>query len=918
MKHFLTTILFLLLAFGLRATHNRAGEITYRWKSGRTYDVTITTYTRSTVQADRCELELFWGDGTSTSLNRVNGPPGCDNGGRGEIIAPDIKRNIYEGTHTYLADGSYILYFEDPNRNAGVRNILQSVTVPFYVQSELVISAGFGPNNSPVLTNEPIDDGCVGQRFEHSAGAYNNDKDSLSYRLVDCRTSGGMSITTTYDPNFVKDSVKIDPYSGLLVWDSPREIGEYNFAFEISEWRKNSAGQFVKIGYVVRDMQVTINNCEEKQNDVLMINEPPELDSLGPFCVKAGETISFTVTAVDSQFTSTYVRNSSGEIIDTVEAKVADPITLTAFGGPFVVSNPATFPEVTGVGTVSSQFEWVTNCENVRKQPYYATFSAKDDPSARNATFTPLVDLFSVEITVVAPGPENPLAVPNGDVINLSWDPSICTDDVVGYDIYRRESSYGFVPDQCETGVPEYTGYRYIGSTPDLNTTNYTDTSQLLRGVEYCYMVVVTFSDGAESYASEEFCAALELNAPMMTNVDVISTDPSTGEIEVKWIAPPVLDSVQFPGPYSYKLFRSQGIGGTEYSEIATLNGGLNDTFYSDQNLNTEDVGWRYKVELYYGPDSKLLAPSDPASSVFLNISPVDKANVLRASHNTPWRNSSFIVFREEPTGSNNFEILDTSFTAVYVDTGLVNGENYCYYIRAIGAYTASDSLPAPLINHSQINCAAPLDTTAPCSPLVSGDYNCEGDYLRISWEQPADSGCADVIVAYNIYYKSTIDGEYTEPLATVTNGNSFEIQNETVVGCYAVTAVDDAGSDPNGSPNESAFSLDFCVEPCPQIDFPNVFTPNSDGINDFFTSEGARNIAELRMEIFNRWGVKVYESLSPEDFFSNGWDGTDMNTGEKCADGVYYYVCIYSPLSLSVATQQEASGFVHLLRSNK
>ena len=69
----LLNILLILVSTTLFATHNRAGEITYRHLGGFTYEVTITTYTKigSGVAADRDELEIMWGDGTSEILPRI-------------------------------------------------------------------------------------------------------------------------------------------------------------------------------------------------------------------------------------------------------------------------------------------------------------------------------------------------------------------------------------------------------------------------------------------------------------------------------------------------------------------------------------------------------------------------------------------------------------------------------------------------------------------------------------------------------------------------------------------------------------------------------------------------------------------------------------------------------------------------------
>ncbi len=877
------------MSFSALATHNRAGEITYRWINGLTYEVTITTYTRDSAPADRCELEINWGDGTSTMLKRQNGvsspgnPNKCQGVGAqpGQPIGNDVRLNIYKGTHTYASSGPYTLSFEDPNRNAGVSNIIQSISVPFYVESQLIISPGIGGNSSPILDNPPIDDGCLNQIFEHNAGAFDADGDSLAYRLIPCRTTGGAFITTTYDPAYVQDSVRIDPITGDFIWDVPKNPGQYNFAFEISEWRKDGNGKFVKIGYVVRDMQVNIDQCVE-------INRPPQIPLVGPFCVEAGQNLNFTIQATDPD---------------------NDPVALRAYGGPYLVTNPASPLSTIGSNPVFGTFNWNTRCSHVRKQPYFLTIEAKDNPSGRSSNLPQLVSLSTIEIRVVAPAPKNPMAVSVNDVINLSWDTSICA-GANAYKIYRRESTYGFVPSDCETGVPAYTGYGILDTVNGINNVTYTDSIDLKRGVQYCYMVVACFPDGSESYASVEFCTSLSLTMPMMTNADVLSTDSSSGSIFVSWIYPPVLDSSLFPPPYSFKLYRAPGLSGTNFSEIYDGS----DTSFTDVNLNTALQAYTYKVELYSGIAANLLGQADAASSPFLSITPGDGSNLLRIRESTPWRNDAYVIFRETPGGSGNFSPIDTSYNLAYRDTGLVNGEEYCYRILTIGSYTASDSLPEPLLNNSQELCSAPLDTSSPCAPELNGDFFCQQDSLYLEWNYPMDSNCSKDVVEYRLYYKPTEEDPYTlYATFSSTDNNYISITELPVIGCYAITAVDDANNDVNGVANESELSRVICADPCPDINFPNVFTPNSDGTNDFFTAINYRNIGELFIQIYNRWGVLVYETDNAAEFLEVGWDGLDMNSGEPCADGVYYYICRYTPESLGAPSRQEAKGFLHL-----
>ncbi len=70
----------------------------------------------------------------------------------------------------------------------------------------------------------------------------------------------------------------------------------------------------------------------------------------------------------------------------------------------------------------------------------------------------------------------------------------------------------------------------------------------------------------------------------------------------------------------------------------------------------------------------------------------------------------------------------------------------------------------------------------------------------------------------------------------------------------------------------------------------PNVFSPNNDGVNDYFTIYGRFNLDRIGyLRIFDRWGNQVFEKL---DFDPNvdtlGWDGTFND--EPMQPGVYAF----------------------------
>lgn len=71
-------------------------------------------------------------------------------------------------------------------------------------------------------------------------------------------------------------------------------------------------------------------------------------------------------------------------------------------------------------------------------------------------------------------------------------------------------------------------------------------------------------------------------------------------------------------------------------------------------------------------------------------------------------------------------------------------------------------------------------------------------------------------------------------------------------------------------------------------IDIPNSFSPNGDGLNDYFFPRQflTRQLTEFDMQIFNRWGEKIYETKSLD---GRGWDGDFNGNGQP--QGVYIYL---------------------------
>jgi len=106
------------------------------------------------------------------------------------------------------------------------------------------------------------------------------------------------------------------------------------------------------------------------------------------------------------------------------------------------------------------------------------------------------------------------------------------------------------------------------------------------------------------------------------------------------------------------------------------------------------------------------------------------------------------------------------------------------------------------------------------------------------------------------------------------------------------------------GCPANELFILSFTDDSIPPGEFkiPNVFTPNGDGINDYFEITGLPPYSSLM--IFDRSGKEVFRS----ETYQNEWDGTDLD-GNLLQSDNYWYVLLTPGLT------SKHKGYVYLKR---
>lgn len=114
-----------------------------------------------------------------------------------------------------------------------------------------------------------------------------------------------------------------------------------------------------------------------------------------------------------------------------------------------------------------------------------------------------------------------------------------------------------------------------------------------------------------------------------------------------------------------------------------------------------------------------------------------------------------------------------------------------------------------------------------------------------------------------------------------------------------------------NAGNNPTIVEIDGCT-----INVFNVVTPNNDGSNEFLYIGGLGCYPDNKVEIFNRWGVVVYETSgynNNDKAFRGYSEGrVTVNKSEGLPDGTYFYILKYKKQD---GTVREKSGYLYLSR---
>ncbi len=137
---------------------------------------------------------------------------------------------------------------------------------------------------------------------------------------------------------------------------------------------------------------------------------------------------------------------------------------------------------------------------------------------------------------------------------------------------------------------------------------------------------------------------------------------------------------------------------------------------------------------------------------------------------------------------------------------------------------------------------------------------------------------------------------------ATITGNPPFTFQWDTIQGMSCFDCLEPTVLPPGttnyvirAQSNAGCSSVDSVlvnVEIVRPFFIPSAFSPNNDGINDFFTGFGGKQVVEIqRLAVFDRWGNMLFLNENfPPGVESEGWDGAFNTDGMDT--GVYTFFC--------------------------
>ncbi len=236
-------------------------------------------------------------------------------------------------------------------------------------------------------------------------------------------------------------------------------------------------------------------------------------------------------------------------------------------------------------------------------------------------------------------------------------------------------------------------------------------------------------------------------------------------------------------------------------------------------------------------------------------------------------------VLRISPTSNDSACDGDTLFTSSLA----INGVAPFTYTYVPGAGVVNPGDPgSPIIAGSASSYEIIVTDDLGCTDTAFVDFTV-ADQATADYDLAEAPGCKGVALTTD-----NLSSNANSYLWLYNNENQSTSENTEFLLPYdAIGEITLIASNTEGcNDTVSAQVGPFSFEAVFGIDLPNVFSPNGDGINDFFEIPSSSALVEcIDLKVFNRWGMLMFESSG----VYHSWNGRTFQ-GEPAEEGVYYY----------------------------
>ena len=411
-------------------------------------------------------------------------------------------------------------------------------------------------------------------------------------------------------------------------------------------------------------------------------------------------------------------------------------------------------------------------------------------------------------------------------------------DDFKQYTVYRESGGSGY--------IPVYTTYT-------INDTIFIDKTVQANDSSYCYKVTVT------NYCESESFLSLSLRH---CTIELTAT-PTIDQVVLNW-TPYIGWPVE-----QYEIYK---VGSYSLSDISFLAVVPSTTTRFSEQLEDCFSDFSYRIKAI-GSGGQQISWSDSSMAVSSLGTAGEQVDVIRATVENnedvlvEWKEVQMdavsLIYVEKSQDGQPYTIAATlpPGTTNFLDQDVqVHQTSYSYRIYAqdsCGNYTPQSNIGKSILLEGEIS-----DNRTLLRWSEYEDWRFDVDYYQIEVINDT-TGNWEVVDRVQSFIQEYIDSK-----------TAFDQPQY----CYRIIAYERGGNKSHSVSNE------VCLLVENNIYAPNAFTPNYDGVNDEFLLKGL-HLQSFNLRIFNRWGVKIFESNN----IDIGWDGSYQ--GKQVEEGVYTYV---------------------------